>query len=83
MAEENFKFGDKVVLKDPDCCRICRIWIVEGVSTQYGYVYCKVNGELDRPYFEPKEIKHLYKKDAQMLFPFLEKDFMCSHCEVN
>ncbi len=84
MAKESFIFGDKVVPKNPKCwlCRN-RIWIVDSVSTNY--VCCKENGELVKTriqWFESKELKYLYEKDSQMLFPFLDKYYMCFHCEV-
>lgn len=86
MAKKGFKFGEKVVPKNPKCW-LCknRIWIVDSVDLSTNYVRCKENGELVKKRiqsFEQKELKHLYEKDSQMLFPFLDKYYMCLHCEV-
>jgi len=72
MAKERFKDGDQVKTKDQDYGS--RVWIVENekVSTQYVYVYCKVNGEIVKTSFRPEELKHLPKNNQQLLFDFMK-----------
>ena len=80
MAEENFKIGDKVKLKNPDSWGRGQgniIWIVEKMSPGHLYV-CRVNGELEETCIvrivRIEEMKHLYEKGQQLLFLFMSEN---------
>ena len=75
MAEERFKVEDKVVPIDP-MSRIqgTNIGTVIKLSPPGVNVEWRVNGRIIDSFYLPDEIRHVYQKGQQLVFPFMNEN---------